>query len=214
MLSRLVYGLPISWLTSSAGSASMEVQAAQTAAALENLAVAVYKQAASLPFMAKIPDPAGATMTAFVTKTIEQHTDHAGAFNAAAKKLGGKAQTEVDQVVMDKVVKPALPTLTDPLKVVKFAADLELVAAATYAVETAAVDDANLRKVFSSIMGVENQHRAVLLAVAAFLENDLADQVMIPPDIAKLPAAAGSVGFPDAFLPLDQARPASEGAVK
>ena len=50
----------------------------------------------------QIPDPAGATMTAFVTKTIEQHTDHAGAFNAAAKKLGGKAQTEVDQVVMDE----------------------------------------------------------------------------------------------------------------
>ena len=96
----------------------------------------------------------------------------------------------------------------------KFAADLELVAAATYAVETAAVDDANLRKVFSSIMGVENQHRAVLLAVAALLENDLADQVKIPPDLAKLPAAAGSVGFPDAFLPIDQARPTSEGAVK
>jgi rubrerythrin len=204
----------ISWLTSAAGSASMEVQAAQTAAALENLAVAVYKQAAALPFMAKIPDPAGKTVTAFVTKTIEQHTDHAGAFNAAAKKLGGKAQTDVDQVVMDKVVKPALPTLTDPLKVVKFAADLELVAAETYAVETAAVDDANLRKVFSSIMGVENQHRAVLLAVAALLENDLADQVKIPPDLAKLPAAAGSVAFPQAFLPTDQARPASEGAVK
>jgi rubrerythrin len=192
----------------------MEVQAAQTAAALENLAVAVYKQAAALPFMAKIPDPAGKTVTAFVTKTIEQHTDHAGAFNAAAKKLGGKAQTDVDQVVMDKVVKPALPTLTDPLKVVKFAADLELVAAETYAVETAAVDDANLRKVFSSIMGVENQHRAVLLAVAALLENDLADQVKIPPDLAKLPAAAGSVAFPPAFPPTAQARPASEGAVK
>ena len=204
----------VSWLTSSASSAPMEVQAAQTAASLENLAIAVYKQAAALPFMAKIPDPAGSTVTAFVTRTVQQHTDHAGAFNAAASKLGGKPQTGIDQVVMDKVVKPALPTLTDPLKVVKFAADLELVAAETYAAETAAVDDANLRKVFASIMGVENQHRAVLLAVAALLENDLADQVKIPPDIAKLPAAAGSVAFPQAFLPTDQARPASEGALK
>lgn len=202
------------WLTSANSSASMEVQAAQTAAALENLAIAVYKQAAALPFMAKIPDPAGATVTAFVTKTIAQHTDHAGAFNAAAKKLGGKAQTGIDQVVMDKVVKPALPTLTDPLKVVMFAADLEFVAAQTYAAETAAVSDKNLRNVFSSIMGVENQHRAVLLAVAALLKADLADQVKIPPDLAKLPAAAGDVAFPQAFLPTDQARPAAEGALK
>ena len=204
----------VSWLSSSKVEASMDVQAAQTAAALENLAIAVYGKAAALPFMAKIPDPAGSTVTAFVKSTVKQHTDHAGAFNAAVKKLGGKEQTGIDQVVMDKVVTPALPTLTDPLKVVKFAADLELVAAATYAAETAAVADANLRKVFSSIMGVENQHRAVLLAVGALLQNDLADQVKIPPDLAKLPAAAGSVGFPDAFLPLDQARPAAEGAVK
>lgn len=204
----------VSWFTSSAAAADMEVQAAQTAASLENLAVAVYKKAAALPFMTAIPDPAGSTVTAFVTKTIAQHTDHAGAFNSAAKKLGGKPQSSVDQVVMDKVVTPALPTLTDPLKVVRFAADLELVAAETYAVETAAVSDANLRNVFSSITGVESQHRAVLLAVAALLEGDLADQIKIPPDLAKLPAAAGSVGFPDAFVPIDQARPATEGAVK
>lgn len=202
------------WLTSSKASSPMEVQSAQTAAALENLAIAVYKKAAALPFMATIPNPAGATMTAFVTKTIAQHVDHAGAFNAAATKLGGKAQTGIDQVVMDKVVTPALPTLTDPLKVVMFAADLEFVAAQTYAAETAAVSDQNLRNVFSSIMGVEAQHRAVLLAVAALLQNNLADQVKIPPDLTALPAAAGSVGFPETFLPTDQARPASEGAVK
>lgn len=204
----------VSWFTSAAAAGPMEAQAAQTAASLENLAVAVYKKAAGLPFMAKIPNPAGATVTTFVTKTIKQHTDHAGAFNAAAKKLGGKAQTGVDQVVMDKVVTPALPTLTDPLKVVQFAAQLELVAAETYAVETAAVTDKNLRNVFASITGVESQHYAVLLAVAALLKNDLADQIKIPPDLDKLPAAAGSVGFHDAFLPLDQARPATEGAVK
>ena len=209
----LIPGL-FAWLTSSKAASPMEVQAAQTAAALENVAVAVYKQAAALPFMKNIPDPAGATVVAFVTKTIEQHIDHAGAFNAAAKKLGGKAQTGLDMVVMDKVVTPALPTLTDPLKVVMFAADLEYVAAQTYAAETAAVSDANLRSVFSSIMGVENQHRAILLAVGALLSNNLADQVKIPPELDKLPAAAGDVGFPEKFLSLDQARPAAEGAVK
>jgi rubrerythrin len=209
----LVPGL-FTWLTWARASAPMEVQAAQTAAALENLAVAVYKQAAALPFMKSIPDPAGKTITTFVTRTIDDHTDHAGAFNAAATKLGGKAQTGIDQVVMDQVVKPELPKLTDPLAVVKFAADLEYVAAETFAAETAAVSDSNLRSVFSSITGVENQHRTILLAVAALLEADLADQIAIPPDATKLPAAAGSVGFPESFLSTDQARPAAEGALR
>ncbi len=115
---------------------------------------------------------------------------------------------------MDEIVTPELPKLTDPLKVVKFAADLEYVAAQTYAAETAAVSDKTLRSVFSSITGVENQHRTILLAVAALLEADLADQVKIPPDAEKLPAAAGSLGFPESFLSTDQARPADEGAHK
>lgn len=193
---------------------SMDVQAAQTAASLENLAVAVYMQAAGLPFMQNIPDPAGATVVAFVNKTVEQHTDHAKAFNAAATKLGGQAQDKPDQVVFDSVVTPALPTLKTPLDVVKFAADLELVAAETYAAETAAVSDKNLRNTFASIMGVENQHRAILLAVGALLEAGHPELVMLGPPADQLPAAAGSVGFPDSFLKTDHARPAAEGAVK
>jgi Ferritin-like domain len=192
---------------------SQDVQAAQTAASLENLAVTVYGQAADLPFMKTIPDPAGATVTAFVKMTVQQHTDHAAAFNAAAKNLGGKEQTGPDQKVLDTVVTPALPNLKTPLDVVKFAADLELVAAATYAAETAAVTDADLRKTFSSIMGVENQHRAILLAVAALLSANLPQLIKLGPPADQLPDAAGSVGFPDAFLKTDQARPATEGAV-
>jgi hypothetical protein len=212
----------VGWLAPPAGAAPAgrrmsvpaDVQAAQTAASIENLAVAVYKQAAGLPFMKTIPDPAGATVTAFVTKTVAQHTEHAQAFNAAAKTLGGVVQNDVDKVVFDSVVTPALPTLKTPLDVVKFAAALEDVAAQTYAAETAAVSDLALRKTFAGIMGVEAQHRAVLLAAAALLQNDLAAQLKLPPDLAALPAAAGSVGFPDGFYKLDQARPADEGAVK
>ncbi|MGB6058574.1 MAG: ferritin-like domain-containing protein [Microthrixaceae bacterium] len=209
----LVPGL-FNWLTSPRAAAPMEVQAAQTAAAFENLAVAVYKQAAALPFMQSLPEPAGTTVTTFVTRTIADHVDHAGAFNAAATKLGGKAQTGVDQALMDEVVTPELPKLTDPLKVVNFAAELEYVAAQTFAAETAAVSDQTLRSVFSSISGVENQHRTILLAVGALLQNDLANQIKIPPDAAQLPAAAGDVGFPESFLSTDQARPADEGAHK
>jgi hypothetical protein len=192
----------------------MDVQAAQTAASLENLAIAVYKRAAALPFMQNIPNPSGATVTTFVTTTVQQHTDHLNAFNAAASALGGAKQTNIDQAVMDSVVMPALPTLQSPLDVVNFAATLELVAAETYLAEVGAVNDKNLRNTFASIMGVENQHRAILLAVAALLQAGLPQLVMLGPPADQLPAAAGSVGFPDSFLKTDQARPATEGAIK
>jgi rubrerythrin len=209
-------GVGITRLLASPASAqsSMDVQAAQTAASLENLAIAVYNQAAGLPFMQNIPDPAGATVVAFVTKTVMQHTDHMKAFNAAATQLGGKTQDKPDQTVLDAVVTPALPTLKTPLDVVKFAATLELVAAETYLAEVGAVSDKNLRNTFASIMGVENQHRAILLAVGALLEAGKPELIKLGPPADQLPAAAGSVGFPDAFLKTDQARPAAEGAVK
>jgi hypothetical protein len=63
-------------------------------------------------------------------------------------------------------------------------------------------------------MGVEAQHVSVLLAVQALVAGGAPDLITLPPDAAKLPAAAGSVGFPDAFFKTDQARPATEGAVK
>ncbi|MHB8463491.1 MAG: ferritin-like domain-containing protein [Acidimicrobiales bacterium] len=191
-----------------------DVAAAQTAASIENLAVKVYGTAAGLPFMKDIAAPAGPTVTAFVTRTVQQHTEHAAAFNAAAQKLGGKPQTGPDTVVYNSVVVPALPKLKTPKDVVDFAAQLELVAAETYAAQTAAVADSNLRSTFASIMGVENQHRAILLAVSALLGANAPQLIKIGGVVGQLPAAAGSVGFPDAFLPLTDARPATEGAVK
>jgi hypothetical protein len=192
----------------------MDVQAAQTAASIENLAIAVYNKAAGLPFMKTIPAPAGPTVVAFVTKTVQQHTDHAAAFNAAAKALGGKEQTGVDMPVFNGVVTPALGTLKAPLDVVNFAAQLELVAAETYLAQTAAVSDKSLRNTFASIMGIENQHRSILLAVAALLQGGAPQLIKLGPPADQLPAAAGSVGFPDPFLKTDMARPATEGAVQ
>ena len=193
---------------------SPDVAAAQTAASIENLAIAVYQKAAGLPFMKNIPDPAGSTVVAFVTKTVQQHQDHAGAFNGAASRLGGKPQTGLDQPVYNGVVLPALAKLKTPLDVVNFAAELELVAAETYSVQTAAVSDPQLRAAFASIMGVENQHRSILLAVAALLQGNAPQLIKLGPPADQLPAAAGSVGFPDAFLKTDQARPATEGAIQ
>jgi hypothetical protein len=191
--------------------ASSDVQLLQTAASLENLAVATYDTALTLDFIggaSAIP-----TVRTFVMTTKDQHTAHAQAFNAAVKQLEGKEQTAPDPVLLD-VVNQAKPTLTGPGPVIDLAITLEDTAAQTYVANTGALTNADARKVTASIMGVEAQHVSVLLAVKALVEANLTDQVKLPPDAARLPAAAGSVGFPNAFYKTDKSRPADEGAVK
>ena len=206
MLSRVV--------TTAYAASSPDVMMLQTAAAIENLAVAVYTKAAGLP-----PSVSGAsipTVLAFVKMTIKQHTDHANAFNAAATQLGGVAQTKIDQTVYDAVVTPALAKVKGPADVVKLAQTLEDAAAQTYVKFGGAVDDKNALNAFATIAPVEAQHSAVLLAVAALLAGGAPQLITISPpvDASKLPPAAGSVGFPNSFYPTAGARPANEGAVQ
>ncbi|MFJ9516966.1 ferritin-like domain-containing protein [Kitasatospora sp. NPDC101801] len=186
-----------------------DIMALQTAASLENLAISVYQTAATLPFI----KDGNKTVAAFIAKTTEQHQAHAKAFNAAATQAGGKAQTSPDPKYK-AVVDQTLPTIKTPADVVKLAITLEDVAAQTYTKNVGQVSNGDLRKLFASVAPVEAQHRATLLAVQALLAGNAADLIAIPVDPAKLPAAAGSVGFPDAFYPTKDASPISEGAVK
>ena len=137
------------------------MQILQTAASIENLAVATYKTALTLPYIGgSVANP---VVTKFAQVTMGQHAQHAAAFNGAAKSLGGKAQT----------------------------------------------------KLFASVMGIEAQHVAVLLAVQALLKTGAPQLISLTPGTAAaLPAAAGSVGFPNSFYPTDKAVPARQGAVK
>ena len=73
------------------------MQVLQTAASIENLAVATYKTALTLPYIGD--RAANPVMTKFAQVTIGQHAQHADAFNAAVKSLGGKAQTKPDPAV-------------------------------------------------------------------------------------------------------------------
>jgi rubrerythrin len=190
---------------------TMDVQMLQTAASIENLAVATYDTALTLDFIGGAS--ANAVVKAFVQKTKEQHQQHAEAFNAAATRLGGKAQDQPDPVLLG-VVENAKPTLTGPAQVVDLAIALEDGAAQTYVANTGTYSNKNARSVSASIMGVEAQHVAILNAVKALLAGGAADLIALPPDAAKLPAAAGSVGFPNAFYQTTEARPANEGAVQ
>lgn len=190
---------------------SMDVQILQTAASLETLAVATYGVALTLPFIGGAQ--ANPVVKKFAQTTMDQHDQHHKAFNAATTQLGGKEQNNPDPALVP-VVDQAKPTLTGPTQVVDLAMKLELTATQTYVANLQALGDQHAKEVMASIVGVESQHFATLAAVGALLKGGAPQLIALPPDAAKLPAAAGSVGFPDTFIKSDNARPAAEGAVK
>jgi hypothetical protein len=188
-----------------------DVQILQTAASIEVLAVATYQTALTLPFVGG--SSANGVVKAFAQMTMAQHQQHQQAFNAAVAKLGGKPQNNPDPALL-QVVNQAKPGLTGPAPVVALALELEQGAAETYVANVAALSDANAKAVTASIMGVEAQHAAILRAVQALLQGNAPQLIALPPaPLSDLPAAAGSVGFPDAFFPTHDARPANEGAL-
>jgi hypothetical protein len=189
-----------------------DVQMLQTAASIENLAVATYTLALTLPFIGG--PTANLTVKSFATTTARQHGEHAAAFNALVTRLGGKAQTGTDPVLQAQVNR-AKTGLTTPVAVADLAITLEQAAEETYVSNVSALSDGNARIVTASIMGVEAQHAATLLAIRDLLNANLADQIALPPpDLAALPASLGSVGFPEAFVTTQNARPITEGVVK
>ena len=206
-------GAALATLVASRADASQpsDIQILQTAASIETLAVATYQTALTLPFIGGAQ--ANGVVKAFAQMTMSQHSQHQQAFNAAISRLGGKQQTNPDPVLL-QVVNKAKPGLTGPGPVVALALELEQGAAETYVANVAALSDANAKKVTASIMGVEAQHAAILLAVQALLNGNAPELIALPPSpLSSLPAAAGSVGFPDAFFPTNEARPATEGAL-
>ncbi len=205
-------GLVLAGLAGSTAFAAQptDVQVLQTAASIEVLAVATYQTALTLPFIGS--SAANPVVKAFVETTMKQHQQHQAAFNAAVVNLGGKAQDNPDPVLLG-VVDKAKPGLTSAGPVVALALELEQGAAQTYVADVSSLRDANAVRTTASIMGVEAQHAAVLLAVKALLAGGAPQLIALPPDVAALPSAAGSVGFPDAFYPTSAARPATEGAL-
>ncbi|MCL7381050.1 ferritin-like domain-containing protein [Streptomyces sp. 35G-GA-8] len=186
-----------------------DIMALQTAASLENLAVSVYRTAAELPFI----KDGNATIQEFIASTTRHHEEHAKAFNTAAVQAGGQPQTGTDPKYA-AIVQKALPAARTPEDVITLALSLEDVAAQTYTKNVAPAGTARLRRLFASVAPVEAQHRATLLTIQSLLGSGDTDLIAIPTDADALHAAAGTVGFPDAFYPTGKASPSSEGAVR
>ena len=187
---------------------ALDVQILQTASSLEVLAVATYGAALTLPFIAD----GNAVVKAFAEMTMAQHDEHRQAFQAQTKALGGEVQ-ENPNPKYKPVVDAAVPTLTDAMKVVTLAATLEQVATETYLADLNMFTDKTSMGLMASVMGVESQHLAVLRAVGALLAGGGEALIALPTDVAALPAAAGSVAFPDAFQGTTMASPPEEGAL-
>ncbi len=188
--------------------ASVDTQILNTASSLENLAVATYDAALGLDFIR-----ANETITAFARETRQQHSEHGKAFNAQAVALGGEEQDETN-AKYQAIVDETLPTLTDPLKVAELAAVLEEVATSTYVANMSLFQDKESKSIMASVMGVEAQHLATLRAVIALIEGGAPQLIAIPTDLAALPAAAGSVAFPEPFETANLASPPEEGALQ
>ena len=204
--------------SAAAAASSSDVQLLQTAASIENLAVATYKTALTLPYIGG--SGADPVITKFAQVTMGQHAQHADAFNAAAKHLGGKAQNKPDPAFVP-VVNKAVASLNGAtaaqgaLGVVGLALELENIAAETYVKDTTLAQSTSNKALFASIMGIEAQHVSVLLAVQALLKAGAPQLISLSPGTAAaLPAVAGSVGFPNAFYQTNMAAPAKQGAVK
>lgn len=175
---------------------ALDIQILQTAASLEILAVNTYNTALALPFIAN----GNPVVVQFARTTMQQHDEHRQAFQAQTTALGGQPQDQPNPV-FQQVVDKAAPGLQAPGDVVTLAAQLEKVATDTYLVNLTMFDDMKSKEIMGSVMGVEAQHLATLRAVGALLEADAVELIKIPigEDLAELPAAAGSVAFPDAF---------------
>ena len=185
----------------------VSVQIFQTASSLENLAVATYEAALGLPFIGD-----NKVVQTFAETTMQQHQEHGDAFKAQTKELGGEAQEDPNPKYTP-VVEEMKPGLTDYAKVVELAATLEEVAQDTYIANLSLLPADETRQLMASVLAVETQHLATLRAVGALLAGGAAELIAIPTDLAALPAAAGSVAFPEPFEEPDMASPPEEGAL-
>lgn len=185
----------------------VSVQIFQTASSLENLAVATYGAALTLPFIGD-----NAVVQAFAETTMQQHQEHGDAFQAQTRELGGEPQ-EGTNAKYTPIVEEMTPGLVDYAAVVELAATLEEVAQDTYIANLSLLPADETRLLMASVLAVETQHLAVLRAVGALLEGGAPELIAIPTDLAALPAAAGSVAFPEPFEAPDLASPPEEGAL-
>lgn len=183
----------------------LEIQMFQTAASLENLAVAAYARALELPAIHQNP-----VLQQFLVTTIEQHADHGEQFNNHAEGLGGARQDALNSRHSEIVA--AMPTTSNAAAALQLAATLEEAMTDTYLANLTLTRHAPTRALMASVMGVESQHLAVLRVFGGLISEGHPELVAMPTDPSALPIGALSVAFPHPFEGPNLASPPAEGA--
>jgi hypothetical protein len=143
-----------------AGSASMDLTLAKTAASLEALAVATYDTAikSGLVKTAAIGDAA---------KLFQAHHQaHLDALNAVVAQSGAAKITAPNDAVKKAIVDPAVAAAKTEADIVNLAFTLEDAAAQTYVFAATQLSKPALRSTIMTIGGVEARHRALLAVLA------------------------------------------------
>lgn len=138
--------------------AAVDLTLLRTAQSLEVLAIDVYQTALDSDLV---------TTTAVVDAARlfqEQHRDHAEAVEALIEDLDGTPYPEANPVLLEALT-PTIGGLADEAGVVQLAADLEDVAAQTYALAGGAFSTTDLRAAATSIGATEARHLTVLRGV-------------------------------------------------
>lgn len=142
--------------TTAAGSASTDITALRTASSLEVLAVQTYQKAIGSGLVTT------AAVGAAAKSFMEQHGQHAAAFESATTKAGGQAYTQPNPVVSAQVITPALAMVKTENDVVALAYMLESVASQTYQSAIGLMTKAAYNSALASVLGVESRHQALL----------------------------------------------------
>jgi hypothetical protein len=189
--------------------ASLDVRLLQTAASLENLAVASYAAAARLPAVRD----GGPVLAVFLSRSQSQHAAHARAFNTEAIAAGGVAQHAADPRyaagVREALAGPA--SAADVTSLLELLEDVNTQSCTRYASLTGS---AALRRLFVGISVTEAGHRSFLLAVGSLLTAGAAGLSRDRMDPRTLPRAISTVCCPQAFYPTAGASAINEGAVQ
>jgi hypothetical protein len=130
------------------------------AAALENLAVAAYKDTLTRAAAGKLGTVPPAIAT-FVTTVMKQHSEHAAAWNAVLTKSNLPAITGTPLTIAAPMVAKLDAAMTVPA-VAMVALGLENAAADTYTFAAANVTDAGGIMTAATIQPVETMHAAIL----------------------------------------------------
>ncbi|MDQ2727733.1 MAG: ferritin-like domain-containing protein [Actinomycetota bacterium] len=139
-----------------AGSAVTDITALRTASSLEALAVQTYQKSINTGLITD------AAVGGVAKNFMEQHQQHAAAFETATNKAGGQPFTEPNPVVSAQVIAPALTGLKTENDIIALAYMLESAASQTYQNAIGGLSKAAYNSALASVLGVESRHQTLL----------------------------------------------------